>query len=176
MSLEGRAMRFGSFVWKRNPETLRVEYERNVKRLTLPQAGEALQDLGCRRRVVTGKGCFLGKAAAEEFGRLAAVFRIDGSGVLCVPGIAPFRAIFSSLQMLGEARPNAVDYSFQFLEDEAALQDDGILRPERYVCAEGETLWDVANRFSVTVDALLQCNPLIQFPNRLETGTEVALP
>mgnify|MGYP000222979506 FL=1 len=48
MSLEARAMRFGKFVWGRNPETLQVEYQRNVKRLTLPQAGEALQDLGCR--------------------------------------------------------------------------------------------------------------------------------
>ena len=37
MSLEARAMRFGKFVWGRNPETLQVEYQRNVKRLTLPQ-------------------------------------------------------------------------------------------------------------------------------------------
>ena len=64
MSLEARAMRFGKFVWGRNPETLQVEYQRNVKRLTLPQVGEALQDLGCQRRAVTGKGSFLGKDAA----------------------------------------------------------------------------------------------------------------
>ena len=40
MSLEARAMRFGKFVWGRNPETLQVEYQRNVKRLTLPQVGK----------------------------------------------------------------------------------------------------------------------------------------
>ena len=72
MSLEARTMRFGKFVWRRNPETLQVEYQRNVKRLTLPQVGEALQDLGCQRRAVTGKGSFLGKDAAAEFERLAA--------------------------------------------------------------------------------------------------------
>ena len=54
MSLEGRAMRFGEFVWDRNPETLQVTYERNVKRLTLPHVGEALQDIGCLRRSVSG--------------------------------------------------------------------------------------------------------------------------
>ena len=59
MSLEARAMRFGKFVWRRNPETLQVEYQRNVKRLTLPQVGEALQDLGCQRRALPSSWLFL---------------------------------------------------------------------------------------------------------------------
>lgn len=176
MSLEGRAMRFGSFVWKRNPETLRVEDERTVKRLTLPQKGETLQDLGRRRRAVSGKGTFLGRDATAEFERLATLFRTGGSQVLCIPGAAPFRAVFASLQMLGEARPNAVDYSFQFLEDEEAVWDDGILQKRSAICTAGETLWHVANRFSTTVDRLRQCNPQIEWPNRLEEGMEVALP
>ena len=83
MSLEGRAMRFGEFVWDRNPETLQVTYERNVKRLTLPHVGEALQDIGCQRRTVSGKGSFLGKGAAATFERLAAVFR-EGQARFCV--------------------------------------------------------------------------------------------
>ena len=90
--------------------------------------------------------------------------------------MAPFRAVFVSLQMLGEARPNAVVYRFLFLEDEEAVEDDGILRPESYLCVEGDTLWHVANRFSTTVDRLRQCNPQIQWPNRLPEGMEVQLP
>ena len=176
MSLEGRAMRFGEFVWDRNPETLQVTYERNVKRLTLPHVGEALQDIGCQRRTVSGKASFLGKGAAATFERLAAVFREGASQVLCIPEVAPFRAVFVSLQMLGEARPNAVVYRFLFLEDEEAVEDDGILRPESYLCVEGDTLWHVANRFSTTVDRLRQCNPQIQWPNRLPEGMEVQLP
>lgn len=176
MSLEARAMRFGKFVWGRNPETLQVEYQRNVKRLTLPQVGEALQDLGCQRRAVTGKGSFLGKDAAAEFERLAAAFREGKSQILCIPGAAPFRAVFASLQMLGEARPNAVRYSFLFLEDEEPAEDDGILRDEYAVCGKGDTLWHVANRYATTVDVLWQCNPQIQWPNRLAEGTKVKLP
>ena len=138
--------------------------------------GEALQDIGCQRRTVSGKGSFLGKGAAATFERLAAVFREGASQVLCIPEVAPFRAVFVSLQMLGEARPNAVVYRFLFLEDEEAVEDDGILRPESYLCVEGDTLWHVANRFSTTVDRLRQCNPQIQWPNRLPEGMEVQLP
>lgn len=176
MSLEARTMRFGKFVWRRNPETLQVEYQRNVKRLTLPQVGEALQDLGRQRRAVTGNGSFLGKDAAADFERLAAVFREGKSQILCIPGAAPFRAVFASLQMLGEARPNAVRYSFLFLEDEEPAEDDGILRDEYAVCGKGDTLWHVANRYATTVDVLRQCNPQIQWPNRLAEGTKVKLP
>ena len=176
MSLEGRSMRFGGFVWRRNPETLRMEYERTVKRLTLPRVGEALQDLGCRRRVTTGRGSFLGRDAAAEFERLEAAFRAGGSAMLCLPGVAPFRAVFASLQMLGEARPNAVTYSFQFLEHEETAADDGVLRKRVHTCTGEETLWTLAARFSTTVDALLACNPLVMWPNRLDPGTEVALP
>ena len=78
--------------------------------------------------------------------------------------------------MLGEARPNAVRYSFLFLEDEEPAEDDGILRDEYAVCGKGDTLWHVANRYATTVDVLWQCNPQIQWPNRLAEGTKVKLP
>lgn len=175
MSISGQALRFKDYVWKSNPETLRLDYERNIKRLPMPYAGESLQDYGNRRRTVTGKGVFWGKDCTASFDRLAAVFREGGGGMLCIPGTAPFRAVFASLQMLGEARPNTVSYSFLFVEDETEVQADGVLQEKDYVCTGGETLWELATRYSTTVDDLLMRNPQVMWPNELPEGMKVAL-
>lgn len=92
------------------------------------------------------------------------------------PRRSAVRAVFASLKCWGRRGQRRCRYSFLFLEDEESAEDDGILRDEYAVCGKGDTLWHVANRYATTVDVLRQCNPQIQWPNRLAEGTKVKLP
>jgi hypothetical protein len=174
MSLQ--PMSYKSYVWPFNPEKLQIEYARKIKQISLPFSGSVLQDLGCEKRVVTGKGEFVGSGCMAEFSRLAAVFDEEGGGTLRMPGMAPFTAAFSALKMVGEAQPDCVSYEFTFLEDAAVSDKTSVTETGIYVCTGGESLWSVANLFSTTVDKLKALNPMVQWPNWLDAGQKVVLP
>lgn len=169
-------MSYKNYVWPFNPNQVEVAYSRNIKNLKLPLYGSVLQDLGCDKRVVTGSGEFIGSGCMEEFSRLAAVFTSGESGLLRLPGDTPFPAAFASLKMIGEAQPDCVSYSFVFVEDgdtdlKVPAASSGI-----YVCTGGESLWEVANLYATDVDTLKTLNPMIQWPNALNSGQKVVLP
>ncbi|QEY35478.1 LysM peptidoglycan-binding domain-containing protein [Caproiciproducens galactitolivorans] len=174
--MKNQPMSYKNYIWPFNPQKIQVEYSRNVSNLKLPLFGSVLQDLGCDKRVVTGTGEFIGAGCAEEFSRLASVFTEGGSGTLRLPGVVPFQAAFTSLKMIGEAQPDCVTYSFVFVEDGSAEMPAGTVPGGIYVCAGGENLWSVANRFRTDVDTLKRLNPMIQWPNGLEKGQRVVLP
>lgn len=174
--MKNQPMSFKSYIWPFNPQKIQVEYSRHVRNLKLPLFGSVLQDLGCDKRVVTGTGEFIGAGCAEEFRRLASVFTEGGSGTLRLPGVPPFQAAFTSLKMIGEAQPDCVTYSFVFVEEGAVEMPAGTVPGGIYVCAGGENLWSVANRFHTDVDTLKRLNPMIQWPNGLEKGQRVVLP
>lgn len=173
--MSAQPMSFKSYVWPFNPEKVQVEYARNIKNVKLPLFGSVLQDLGCDKRVITGAGAFTGRGCMEEFSRLTEVFASSGSGMLRLPGIAPFKAAFSSLKMIGEAHPDCVSYSFIFVEDENTIPDKPFI-PDTYFCKDGESLWSIANLYNTTADTLKALNPGIQWPNMLKEGQKVVLP
>ena len=166
-------MSYRDYVWPRNPEALRTERARNVTEFKIPGETGAVQENGTAPRKVTGSGRFTGDGAAEEFSRLSAVFAAGGSGALRLPGEAPFRAVFARLVTKGLPRLGCVAYEFTFLEDAGGASGE---TKGAAVAAEGETLWDVANRCGASVDALLSANPQIEWPNALRAGEKVAVP
>lgn len=168
-------MRFKSYVWPYNPENVQVQFSQNFQEVKQPFSGSTLQNMGTGRRLVTGRGEFVGEECMNEFGRLSAVFAQGDTGLLKLPGIEPFPAAFTALKMVGEAQPDCVLYEFSFLEDGGgAAENSG--NTGIYVCTGGENLWSVANRFQTTVDRLKSLNPMIEWPNSLEAGQEVVLP
>lgn len=168
-------MSYKDCVWPCNPETLRIERRRSIAEFAVPGGTGAVQDNGSSPLRVSGSGRFCGSGAQEEFARLAAVFAQGGSGTLRLPGESPFQAVFSSLTMKGVPRPGCVEYDFLFQEDvsaSAAVSQTA----QTHLCADGETLWDVANAAGVSVDALLAANPQIEWPNALAAGEEILIP
>lgn len=165
-------MSFRSYVWPCNPETVKVEYARSTARFRVPGGTDAVQENGAAPRRAVGSGRFTGSGCMEEFRRLSEVFSAGGSGTLSIPGTEPFPAVFVSLFMKGTPRPNCVEYGFEFLENVSAA---GSGEEKVYVCAGGESLWDVANRFGTGVDALRAANPQIEWPDALEAGERVTI-
>lgn len=170
-------MSYRDYVWPHNPETVRVARAKSIKAYSVPNAGDVLQNMGNGGRVVTGGGAFTGENCMEEFARLTAVFSEEGSGILRVPGFAPFAAVFTAFSMKGAAQPNCVRYEFEFREDDSGDGKESVSAgPGRYVCREGDTLWSVAIRFGTDVETLRTMNPSVIWPNAPGAGTELTVP
>lgn len=168
-------MSFRSYVWPRNPETVKIGRARNMAEFRIPGGTGVVQATGSAPRKVTGTGRFTGNGCMEEFGRLSEALSSGESGTLRLPGTEPFPAVCASLERKGAPGPNCVEYEFLFLEDVSAGGDVLPADSEVYVCKGGETLWEIANRYASNVDALRAANPQIEWPNALETGERVKI-
>ena len=166
-------MSFGSYVWPRNPETVKAERARNAVQFRVPGGTGVVQAESSAPRRVSGSGRLTGGGCMEEFARLSAALS-GGSGTLCLPGMKPFAAVCVSLAMKGVPRPNCVEYEFTFLED-ASAAGSGTAAAETYVCEGGENIWEIANRYGADADALRAANPQIEWLNALEAGERVKI-
>lgn len=171
-------MRYKDFVWPRNPKRLRLTQQRELSELRLLGGGSVVQDLGRSRRVAQGEGELCGDAYWSEWEALSRLYQQEGTGLLTLPGCAPFFARFASLELVEEPFFHLIRYSFAFWEDGAAAP--AAATPEAgaayHTTAPEETLWSIAAAYRTTVDRLLACNPDVRRPDQLEPGRAVRLP
>lgn len=164
MSLQ---MEFKGFRWSVNPSEIALSCGRNLEERALPFSGSHLQELGRKKRQVSGKGCFLGKDSLRQFRELQRLFEEGGAGMLFMPGFPPFRAVFSSLQLQAAGRPEETRYTFSFLEEDAPPMPE---ERAAYTCREHDSLWRAAAAMGVPLEALLEQNRIL-WANDLEEGT-----
>ena len=187
------SMRYKGFTWPYNPETYTVEYRRSVVVHKVPFGGYVMQDLGQTYRVMRGEGTFVGKDAYVQFRELAAVFEEEGAGILVHPVWQTVRARFVSLQVEERPLPDYVHYSFEFWEEPVSdsygltqVIDPGESTPVSadtaaedtavYTVKKGDTLWEIARRYGVSLTALIAANPQIKNPNLIYPGNRVQIP
>lgn len=183
-------MRYKDYVWPHNPRVYTIDYERQVAVDKVPFGQYHLQDLGRTRRVMRGEGEFVGKDAYAQFGALANVFYKEGAGPLVHPLWQAANAYFVELTLKQEPRADYVSYSFTFWEDLECY--DGKLKLEEkaqgeqggqdgqtgsivHTVVKGDTLWDIACHYGVTVDQLMARNPDIKNPNKIWPGQKVVV-
>ena len=166
-------MSFKDFVWAVNPTQLTVTAQRSLKETVLPFAGSAAQDLGPKKRKITGEGYFTGPDCWQQWEKLSALAEAGTPGPLQLPGQAPMIAVLDELKIIGAAGKDAVKYAFSFTEITGRAADTGT---GTYTAEEGETLWDIAWRFGRSIDALTAANPRIRDIADLEPGQEVRIP
>lgn len=171
--MELMTMRFGGLTFPVNPTALRVEYSRSVQETALPYQGSRLEDMGPRKRRVTGEGYFTGPTRGEKWQALQALFEQGGPGYLQLPGQGPFLAVMSQLEFIGEPGPQLLRYAFTFVEEQGAAPYTG---GRVHAAAAGESLWDYAWRYNCDMDALRRANLHIRDIACLEQGEEVRLP
>ena len=166
-------MSFAGIPWQVNPTALRLEMGRNLRETSLPFAGSRLEDLGVKKRRVSGEGWFTGPGCMERWQALSAAFAAGGAGYLQLPGQAPFLAVMEELRLLGEPGGNAVHYSFVFTEHKGPVGYQG---GRVHKAAAGESLWDYAGRYQVPIEEMHRANLHIRDIACLEQGEEVRIP
>ncbi len=180
------AMRFKEFVWPHNPKVYTIDYARRLAEVGVPYGRYVLQDMGFTRRVLRGRGEFVGEGAYEDFKRLASVFYQAGPGILVHPVWQSVSAYFTALSLRQEPRGNYVSYSFEFRE-EYGQYDTGlkeITKPAQeisgqesgavwHTVARGESLWAIAAGYGVKPETVIGLNPQLRNPNIIMVGERV---
>ena len=169
-------MKFRGFTWRHNPTEITVKQAKNIRESILPFSGSKLQDIGMAKRKIEGKGFFIGSAGESpmmEFKRLQEVFMQSGSGMLRLPSYEPFLAVMDRLDIIGSKGAKLVEYSFSFTEQSTT---ESIGENKELISTGGESLWDYANRFEVSIDAIERANRHIKDINCLKKGERVVIP
>ncbi len=81
---------------------------------------------------------------------------------------------FLSLEMIGKPGPSIIGYRCVFLEEPSSVL---IALPAVTSCTVGadENLWEIAGRYGVSPERLLELNSWIRDPFELKEGREVKL-
>lgn len=182
-------MTFKGFVWPHNPRVYTITFERKMANYKVPFGRHYLQSLGQTRRVLRGEGEFVGEGAYDKFKELASIFYEETPGVLVHPVWVAATAWFVGLELRQEPRSDYVRYSFEFWEVYSGLTDkleeraNAAAAPSGgtesggqaayHTVARGDTLWAIANRYGVSLSAIIQWNPQIKNPNLIRPGERV---
>ena len=182
-------MRCKTFVWPHNPRTYTITYARETAVHKVPMGVYTMQDLGRSCRVLSGEGEFYGRDAYDTFKLLATVFYSEGPGTLIHPIWQTSTAYFTALSLRQEPREDYVAYAFTFQEGYAGYAGMTLVsEPEAsspsgtaqtsaaaqyHTVVSGDTLWAIANRYNLTLQALLALNPGISNPNLITVGQKV---
>lgn len=187
-------MRFKSFVWPHNPRVYSIAFERKLAVHKIPFGLHHLQSLGQTRRVLRGEGEFVGERAYSLFKELATVFYEETPGVLVHPVWMTTTAWFAALELRQAPRRDYVAYSFEFWEVEGGagtptLSTRPLEQPgtegggapaagadaQYHVVVRGDTLWEIARRYGVALERVVELNPSIRNPNLIYPGQKVRL-
>ena len=184
-------MRYKTFTFPHNPRIYAISYQRDVAVQKVPMGIFSMQDLGRTCRVLQGEGEFYGRRAYDTFKELATVFYENGPGALYHPVWQSSRAYFTKLSLRQEPRRDYVAYSFEFREGffgYAAIQKTKAASSGSSAAAKtaasaasyvtvspGDTLWAIASRNGMTLEALLALNPGISNPNLIHAGEKVRI-
>lgn len=173
MNLE--LIRYKNYVWKNNPRQIKIIHNRNVQEVSVPYSHGVVRDYGERARVIRGVGEFFGEKCIDEFEKLRAIQQEGGKGYLTLPMVKPFLAIFRLLELEENPTPKLLKYSFEFVEYISSHKSDSCYVKRYHVVQKGENLWDVSNKYNVSVENLLDLNLHIKRPDNLILGEKVKI-
>lgn len=164
-------MRFKGFSWHHNPREITFECGRKVNEHKSPFGKAYIQDTGRKNMIVKGVGELYGTDCMEQFDRLLQLFKSGGQGVLAIPKLTPIYAIFESIKILGEPKPDVLTYSFVFRE---VMERKTDVKSFSYI-AKNETLWDISHKFDISIDELVALNIHIKRPDIVLDGSVIKL-
>ncbi|MGN0519078.1 MAG: hypothetical protein ACI4II_10190 [Acutalibacteraceae bacterium] len=167
-------LRFNGEILPHNPHTLKIFYDRNVKSITVPYYGEVYNDCGIKARTVIGEGELYGDNSSEDFIRISQLQESGVEGVLSIPGIPPFTAVFKELSLTREPKSGVIGYAFKFIEKLNLTDTFSNNEPGSITTNSNTNLWELAASHNVDIETLVQRNPDIETPyTAIPPGKEV---
>ncbi len=171
-----KSMQFETFLWPHNPKTYSIRFERSLVVHKLPLGGYTVEDLGRGARILEGTGEFFGPDAYKTFGKLASLYYRRKPGLLIHPLWQSSKVYFDRLTLLQAPGENYVQYAFRFVEAPDSEQPKRSETPGQLTLSAGQTLWDVAQQYGLSTEALLRKNPQLRTCNDAQPGEAVYLP
>lgn len=165
-------IKFKGVQWHHNPREIKFECEKSVNELKSPFSSSYIQNMGRKNMRISGSGELYGSDCMEQFSKLFKLFRQGGTGVLSIPHMPGIYAVFESLKITGEPKPDILCYSFVFRE---AMEKKIPEAPSAHIMKYGETLWDVSYMHDIPIDLLIRLNPEIKRPDESQEGFTVIL-
>lgn len=166
-------MRFKNLTWNYNPHSIKITSKKSMFQGKIPDGDNILKSYGRDCIVIIGEGCFYGENAFDKYRELWKLFKENKAGILSVPEFVVVKAYFSSLEIIGEATDNLINYKFTFIED--INSDREKYKVTRHIAKDGESLWDVSYNYDISVEELLSLNPTLKHPFDLLPEFEVKL-
>lgn len=166
-------MRFKGNIWQYNPQTIRLLSHKEIVENKIPYSDSILHNFGRIARIVKGEGCIYGDDCFARFDSMWKLYLKNTSGVLSVPEFVTMKAVFSSLEIVGEATDKLIGYTFTFIEDMDTENEIPVVETHRAI--KGQSLWDVGNIYEIAVENLLKLNPDIKHPFDIKEGDEIRL-
>lgn len=165
-------MRFKGLTWHHNPRVINFECDKQIAELKAPFGTAYIQNMGRKNIKISGTGELFGSDCLEQFEKLLDLFKSGGCGVLAIAHIAPVFAVFESIKIIGEPKPDVLTYSFVFRE---VMELKKAETPDEYVTKQSETLWDISFAFDIVIDELVRLNPWVKRPDEITVGSVVKL-
>lgn len=165
-------MRFCGVQWHHNPRRISFECEKNINELQSVSGRALVQNCGRKNMLIKGEGELYGADCMQQFERLFELFKTSGAGILSVSGISPVYAVFEELKIAGMPKPDILTYGFVFRE---IMQKKHAGKPVSHIARDGENLWDISEKYGISIDTLVTLNPQIRRPDIVDEGEAVRL-
>lgn len=166
-------MSYKNQFWKYNPSTVKLLSTREIVEQKIPMSGNVIQNFGRNARVVTGEGYFFGEDCFLQYDNLWGLHKEETSGLLTIPKFAVMNCYFLNLEIIGEPKENLIKYKFTFLEDMDGCESRFV--PSFHIVEKGESLWNISNKYNISVEELLSRNLWLKNPFSLVVGDKVIL-
>ena len=164
-------IRFGNFTWEINPSEVKVEYEKKTAEEINVNRNAGLISSCMKLRRVEGRGTFFGENYKEKYESLEKLFLKEKEDILVLPGSKPFKADFTFLRQVYPEGSESIGYEFVFTE---CVKSEYQI-PKYVKSAEDESLWDIAFKFNLDINALVMKNPHIENINFIKENEVVYL-
>ncbi len=172
MRTDGK-MSYKDYIFPINPSVIKIVHGRKIAAEDIPYGNDTVNDLGGKRRIITGEGEFCGDNCENDFLGLKKVMDEGGSGMLYIPSQKPVCAVAELLEMTASDTENLICYRFRFVE---CFENSSPRQDAYHFASEDECLWDIAYQYGISIDILTECNPHICRPDiNLDAGERVNL-
>ncbi len=149
-------MIYKGFEFPVNAQELETEFSKRTAALPILKRSARVREVCFNPAVISGRGILSGEKAQEQANELVRLFREEDGAYLFSPIFPPIKAFFTELKLKTAANREGIEFSFRFVEEYCAKKG-GYSFGYTYA-REGENLYDVANRCSVSVEELFSLN------------------
>ncbi len=164
-------MRYRTFTFPQNPETLKVKKASSVQQTPLLSGCCETDETYTTPAEITVSGYFFGDGALSAAHTLSSLFKNGEAGLLILPDGRRFLARLTAFTYSLTASEGGVSYTASFLEDVAFL----LPSPAFTIARHGENAFLIARRCRVEVDDIMRLNPAFITPFSIPEGAKVVL-